>query len=271
MPELPEVETTCKGIAPHITGQTVRKVIIRQPRLRWPIPARLKNILPGNTISTVSRRGKYLLFSTAAGTMMIHLGMSGSLRLLNASQPAEKHDHVDIVFANGQALRLRDPRRFGAVLWTAKSPFKHTLIASLGPEPLTHEFNTDTLFRCSRKRKRSIKEFIMDSKVVVGVGNIYASEALFLAAIRPTTAAGRISKARYQRLVDAIKQVLANAIRSGGTTLRDFSNGEGKPGYFQQKLNVYGRAGKPCRQCQATIKKIQQGQRSSFYCPQCQR
>lgn len=270
MPELPEVETTCKGLAPHVCGQTVQQVIVRQAKLRWPIPARLKKALAGNTIDTLTRRGKYLLFSTQAGTLIIHLGMSGSLRLLSARQPAEKHDHLDIVFANGQALRLRDPRRFGAVLWTSKPALTHRLLSSLGPEPLTEDFYSDYLFVRSRKRKTSIKSFIMDSKIVVGVGNIYASESLFMAGIRPTTAAGRISKTRYQLLVDAIKQVLAQAIASGGTTLRDFTNGEGKPGYFKQKLHVYGRTGEPCLNCGHPIKHIQQGQRASFYCTHCQ-
>lgn len=271
MPELPEVETTRSGIAPHITGQEVQKVIVRQTKLRWPIPPSLAKILPGNTIDAVTRRGKYLLFHTESGTLIIHLGMSGSLRLLDTHQASQKHDHVDIVFSNGQTLRLRDPRRFGAVLWTTASPTNHKLLCSLGPEPLTDDFNSEYLFARSRKRKVSIKAFIMDSKVVVGVGNIYASESLFLAGIRPTIATGRISKARCQLLVDAIKRVLTQAIASGGTTLRDFTNGEGKPGYFKQKLHVYGRAGQPCLQCSNAVKHIQQGQRASFYCTHCQR
>jgi formamidopyrimidine-DNA glycosylase len=260
VPELPEVETTRRGIAPHISGQIVSKVIIRQSRLRWPVPARLKSLLPGQTISEVTRRGKYLLLHTDIGTVILHLGMSGSLRLLDTTTPAEKHDHVDIVFSNGMALRLRDPRRFGAVLWTSASPAKHPLLSTLGPEPLTNEFNVDYLFSRARKRRVSVKEFIMDSKVVVGVGNIYASESLYLAGIRPTIAAGRITKNRYQQLVTAIKQVLTLAIRSGGTTLRD----------FQQQLNVYDRAGEPCHRCGTAIRHIQQGQRSSYYCPHCQ-
>ena len=271
MPELPEVETTRSGIAPHITGQTVAKVIVRQPRLRWPVPARIKSALPGHSIVEVQRRGKYLLLQTTAGCVIIHLGMSGSLRLLPADQPAMAHDHVDIVFSNGQALRLRDPRRFGAVLWTTQSPYQHSLLRSLGPEPLSEEFTADYLFQRSRKRKIAIKALIMDSKIVVGVGNIYASESLFLAGIRPTTAAGRISRARYALLVEAIKTILARAIASGGTTLRDFINGEGKPGYFKQQLHVYGRAGEDCLQCGTPIKHLQQGQRATYYCAQCQR
>lgn len=270
MPELPEVETTRRGIAPRITGRTVRQVIVRNARLRWPVPARLKSLLPGNRITEVSRRGKYLLLHTPAGALLLHLGMSGSLRLVAADTPAEKHDHVDIVFSDGQALRLRDPRRFGAVLWAGAAPLEHKLLKALGPEPLAEEFTADQLYARARRRRCSVKEFIMDSRTVVGVGNIYASEALFLAGIRPTLAAGRLSRASCAQLVAAIQQVLARAIHSGGTTLRDFTNGEGKPGYFQQQLNVYGRAGEPCRRCQTAIKQLRQGQRSSFYCPRCQ-
>jgi formamidopyrimidine-DNA glycosylase len=271
MPELPEVETTRRGIEPHIVGKTVQSVVLRQRSLRWPIPARLKTVLPGQTIEAVSRRGKYLFLRTAVGSVIIHLGMSGSLRVTNKNDPAEKHDHVDFVFTDGCVLRLHDPRRFGAVLWTTRSPLQHKLIAALGPEPLSDEFNVDYLFQRSRKRKQAIKPFIMDSKIVVGVGNIYASEALFQAGIRPTIAAGRVSRARYEQLVQAIKDVLAAAIESGGTTLRDFTNGEGKPGYFQQELQVYGRAGEQCHVCGGKIKQIQQAQRASYYCPHCQR
>lgn len=271
MPELPEVETTRRGIAPHIVGKTVRSVVLRQRSLRWPIPARLKSVLPGQVIEEVTRRGKYLFLRSAAGSVIIHLGMSGSLRMANNSEPVEKHDHVDFVFSDDCILRLRDPRRFGAVLWTARSPLQHKLIVSLGPEPLSDEFDADSLFQRSRKRKLGIKPFIMDSKTVVGVGNIYASEALFRAGIRPTVATGRISRERYQRLVLAIKEVLAEAIESGGTTLRDFIGGEGKPGYFQQELRVYGRSGEACEVCGAKIKTIQQAQRASYYCPHCQR
>jgi formamidopyrimidine-DNA glycosylase len=221
-------------------------------------------------VTEVSRRGKYLFLHTAAGTVIIHLGMSGSLCLVTKKESVGKHDHVDIIFSDHCILRLRDPRRFGAVLWTARSPLQHKLIASLGPEPLDDIFDGEYLFRRSRKRQLAIKPFIMDSKTVVGVGNIYASEALFRAGIRPGSAAGRVSRERYQRLVLAIKEVLAAAIKAGGTTLRDFVNGEGKPGYFQQKLNVYGRAGEPCEVCGLPIKHVQQAQRATYYCPQCQ-
>jgi len=270
MPELPEVETTRRGIAPHIINKTVQSVVLRHKQLRWPIPARLKSVLPGQMVQDVSRRGKYLFLHTAVGSVIIHLGMSGSLRLVNKKETVGKHDHVDIIFADDCILRLRDPRRFGAVLWTSRPPQQHKLIASLGPEPLDEVFDVDYLFRRSRKRQLAIKPFIMDSKTVVGVGNIYASEALFRAGIRPGTAAGRVSRERYQRLVRAIKAVLASAIEAGGTTLRDFVSGEGKPGYFQQKLQVYGRAGEPCGVCGKTIKQIQQAQRATYYCPHCQ-
>ena len=270
MPELPEVETTRRGIEPHIKGKTVKKVIIRQRQLRWPIPTKLQNVLPGEKILNILRRGKYLLLDTSIGSVIIHLGMSGSLRIVDKNSAPQKHDHVDFVFTNNKILRLRDPRRFGAVLWTNQNPQNHPLLKSLGPEPLSEDFNADYLFDRSRKRKISIKAFIMDSKVVVGVGNIYASEALFRASIRPTIRAGKISKARYLKLVGAIKQVLKEAVGQGGTTLRDFTNEEGKPGYFKQKLLVYGRAGEPCSICQTMIKQIKQGQRASYYCPQCQ-
>ncbi|MBL1278622.1 MAG: bifunctional DNA-formamidopyrimidine glycosylase/DNA-(apurinic or apyrimidinic site) lyase [Ectothiorhodospiraceae bacterium] len=271
MPELPEVETTCCGIAPHITGKVVKSVTLRHRQLRWPIPAVLKRRLPGQRIEQVSRRGKYLFLHTAIGTVIIHLGMSGSLRIAQKKDIVEKHDHVDIEFSDKCILRLRDPRRFGAVLWTQHPPTQHKLIRSLGPEPLSDDFTVEGLFQTSRKRQLAVKTFIMDSKIVVGVGNIYASEALFRAGIRPSTAAGRVSKLRYQRLVSAIKAVLSEAIKQGGTTLRDFTNSDDKPGYFQQKLQVYGRDKQPCVICGAAIKRMQQGQRTTYYCSHCQR
>ncbi len=271
MPELPEVETTRRGIAPHINGKKVSDVIVRHHQLRWPIPQGLKKTLVGHTIHSVSRRAKYLLLDFDHGTLILHLGMSGSLRIIKANSPAEKHDHLDIAFANGKTLRLTDPRRFGAVLWTRDHPEEHELLAHLGPEPLSEAFTSDYLYQQSRKRKSRIKQFIMDGKVVVGVGNIYASESLFLAGISPKRIANKVSKARYEKLTAAIKQVLAAAIEQGGTTLRDFVGGDGKPGYFAQQLNVYGREGKPCRICGKGIKQIVQGQRSTFYCPHCQK
>lgn len=271
MPELPEVETTRSGIAPHIEGQVVAELVLRRRRLRYPVPQMLLVDLPGQVIEQVERRAKYLLLRSAAGTLLIHLGMSGSLRLVAADTPAEKHDHIDIVFENGQALRLRDPRRFGAVLWLSGEPLRHRLLAGLGPEPLSDDFGAEYLYRRSRKRKQAVKQFIMDSRTVVGVGNIYASEALFRAGIRPQLATGRLSRRRCEQLVEAIKIVLGLAIEQGGTTLRDFVGGSGKPGYFKQQLQVYGRAGEPCRQCESVIKQLRQGQRASYYCPVCQR
>jgi formamidopyrimidine-DNA glycosylase len=271
MPELPEVETTRRGIEPHVSGHTVTDVVIRQNKLRWPIPRGLKQKLTGHTIQQVERRAKYLLLRLDHGTLILHLGMSGSLRLVRANSEPGKHDHFDLAFDNGKALRLTDPRRFGAILWTAMDPSKHELLRSLGPEPLSDKFNTDYLFERSRSRKSSIKQFIMDGKIVVGVGNIYASESLYLAGINPKTATGKISRERLNRLVTAIKQVLTEAIQQGGTTLRDFVGGDGKPGYFAQQLKVYGRAGEACPGCGGTVKQVVLGQRASFYCPCCQK
>ena len=270
MPELPEVETTCRGIAPHIEQQIFKKIIIRQPKLRYPIPSDLIMTLPGQSVHSVTRRSKYLLIHTDAGHLIIHLGMSGRLHALTNPPNAAKHDHVDILFKNDVCLRYHDPRRFGMILWTAEEPQQHKLLRSLGPEPLSNEFNGNYLYQQSRGRSRPIKQFIMDGHVVVGVGNIYASESLFQAGIAPKRAAQKISKHRYERLADEIKQVLSDAITAGGTTLKDFSAADGKPGYFQQQLNVYGRNGQTCPNCQSSIKKIILGQRSTFYCPSCQ-
>ncbi len=270
MPELPEVETTRRGIIPYIDQKIVSEVVVRQPKLRWPIPDEIQDMV-GQKIESVKRRGKYLLLETSKGTTLIHLGMSGSLRVVDASTPAEKHDHIDIVIESGKAIRLHDPRRFGSVLWTTRNPLKHKLIRSLGPEPLSDDFNADYLYQASRGRKVSIKQFIMNGHVVVGVGNIYACESLFRAGISPKRLAGKVSKARYKKLLEVIKEVLVLAIEQGGTTLKDFVQAEGKPGYFQQKLNVYGRKGEPCLQCDSTIKQITQGQRSTFYCATCQK
>lgn len=270
MPELPEVETSRRGIEPHILGKTINAITIRQKKLRWPIPVSLKKNLRGEKILSVKRRGKYLLLETDKGTLIIHLGMSGSLHIVSKDTAAEKHDHFDIEFSNGEILRLRDPRRFGAVLWSKTDPLKHKLLKNLGPEPLTEEFTADYLYRLSRKRKIAIKSFIMNSHIVVGVGNIYANEALFMAGINPKRLASRISLTRYQLLVSAIKSILHQAIKQGGTTLRDFTKQDGKPGYFQQKLNIYGQTGQPCPNCKRPIKQIRQQQRSSYYCSHCQ-
>jgi formamidopyrimidine-DNA glycosylase len=271
MPELPEVETTCRGIAPHIEGQTVKRVIIRQPRLRWPVPPALDQILAGLGIQSVSRRAKYLLFSTNAGTMLIHLGMSGSLRIMTIGQGAGKHDHIDFIFGDDTVLRFNDPRRFGAVLWTSSSVSEHPLLKNLGPEPLLPDFNGELLYALSRNRKAPVKSFIMDSHIVVGVGNIYANEALFMAGILPSRQAGNISLARYQRLADCIRMVLQHAIQQGGTTLRNFVNEAGNPGYFKQQLRVYGRAGLLCVDCQQLLKEIRLANRSTVFCSDCQR
>ena len=270
MPELPEVETTRRGIQAHVKGNTVLDVIIRQPKLRWPVSTELMTLLPGQRIRTVSRRGKYLLLESGAGYVLIHLGMSGSLRIAKSEEELKKHDHVDIVFNNGVILRYHDPRRFGCVLWAGREPTKHVLLEKLGPEPLTEDFNAELLFALSRKRSAAIKTFIMDSHNVVGVGNIYANEALFAAGIRPKRQAGKVSKSAYIKLVAAIKTILAEAIEQGGTTLRDFVGGDGKPGYFKQSLSVYGRGDEACVKCQTLLKEIRLGQRSTVYCPSCQ-
>lgn len=272
MPELPEVETTRRGVAPYVTGRRISAVTVREPRLRWPVPKDLARRFRGQVVQSLKRRGKYLLFGTPGGTLIVHLGMSGSLRLVDAVTPPGPHDHVDIVFDNGRALRLRDPRRFGAMLWTAGDPSCHPLLRSLGPEPLEGSaFTGDYLYQRSRGRRQAVKTFIMDSRVVAGVGNIYANEALFRAGIRPGTMAGRISRARYQGLAQAMAGVLGDAVAAGGTTLRDFLNGDGKPGYFAQRLQVYARAGEACGACGHPIRSSRLGQRSTFYCPHCQR
>ncbi len=269
MPELPEVETTRRGIAPWIEGHRVAEVIIRQRRLRYPVPRGLEARLKGKRLQRVRRRAKYLLLEFEHGTAIIHLGMSGSLRILDQRLDANKHDHFDIRFDNGKILRYRDPRRFGALLWCDAGK-QHKLLGALGPEPLSDTFDGERLFTLSRKRKSALKTFIMDNHVVVGVGNIYASEALFLAGLRPGRAAGGISRQQCAKLAAAIKQVLTTAIEAGGTTLRDFTSADGAPGYFALQLNVYGRAGEACPVCGTLIKQKVIGQRNSYYCPHCQ-
>ncbi len=271
MPELPEVETTRRGIAAHLIGQRVQRVLVRNARLRWPVPEDLDVRLSGQQIVSVERRAKYLLIGAQVGTLISHLGMSGSLRMVEAGSPAAKHDHVDIELASGLALRYTDPRRFGAMLWSTEPPLQHKLLQKLGPEPLLDDFSVNHLYECSRGRSMPIKPFIMDNAVVVGVGNIYASEALFAAGIDPRQEAGSVSKARYAKLTAEIKRILAAAIEQGGTTLRDFVGGDGKPGYFQQTLFVYGRAGQPCLACGSQLRDVKLGQRASVYCAQCQR
>ena len=270
MPELPEVETTRRGLARHVVGKKITDVIVRDRRLRRPVPKQLRSKLTGRSLRKLSRRAKYLIFHFDTGTMILHLGMTGSLRILTGDQPAAKHDHVDFVFGNKTCLRFRDPRRFGCILWTKDDPLHHELLRNLGPEPLGAEFTGNYLFAKSRKRTQSIKTFLMDSRILAGVGNIYANEALFAAGIHPGKKAGRITREQCAKLAAAIKNVLKRAIAKGGTTLRDYVNGQGEPGYFRLELKVYDRAGEPCSRCGTLIKTQRHGQRSSFYCPKCQ-
>jgi len=269
MPELPEVEVTRRGIAPHLVGRTISAVAVRQPRLRWRVPPAVRR-LAGREVRAVRRRGKYLLLDCGDGHLILHLGMSGSLRLVDAGAPPGKHDHVDIAFG-ARLLRLRDPRRFGAVLWTSAPPEAHPLIRHLGIEPLSAALDGARLHAITRGRRTSIKQLLMDGRLVVGVGNIYASESLFLAGISPRRRAGTLTRARSALLAAAVKKVLRAAIRAGGSTLRDFVGGDGASGYFQARHLVYDRAGEPCRRCGAPIRRLVQGQRASFYCPNCQR
>jgi formamidopyrimidine-DNA glycosylase len=271
MPELPEVETTRRGIAPWIEGRRIRELVVRERRLRWPIPARMAGNLHGVRVRDLRRRGKYLLLGTARGTALIHLGMSGSLRVLQQDRPPGRHDHYDIVLDSGHRIRFTDPRRFGSLLWTEGDPCRHRLLAALGPEPLEPGFDGTYLWQRARGRRVAIKQLLMNASIVVGVGNIYASEALFLAGISPRRAAGRISRADMTRLADSVREVLQHALAFGGTTLRDFVGGEGEPGYFRNELRVYERAGEPCRRCGTAVRHITQGQRSTYYCPSCQR
>ncbi len=270
MPELPEVETTLRGIAPYLIGQNVAQLVVRQWSLRWPVPTNLPAMVKNQTLKSLRRRGKYLLFEFTSGTAIMHLGMSGSIRIVDKNTALMKHDHVDWIMSTGRIARFNDPRRFGALLWTEDNVDEHPLLKDLGPEPLLNAFDGEYLFKASRKRKQSIKTFVMDSNIVVGVGNIYANEALFLAGIRPGRAAGGLTRAQCQTLVAQIKKVLARAIKVGGTTLRNFVGGDGQPGYFKQSLYVYGREQQPCRVCGATLKARRIGQRATVYCSYCQ-
>ncbi|MGH8581892.1 MAG: bifunctional DNA-formamidopyrimidine glycosylase/DNA-(apurinic or apyrimidinic site) lyase [Gammaproteobacteria bacterium] len=271
MPELPEVETIRRGIASFLIGRHIIAVTLREPRLRWPVPADLARLTRGGTITDVLRRGKYLLLALPPGWIIIHLGMSGSLRVLARDTAPARHDHLDLVLDNGLCLRLRDPRRFGAVLWVRGAPFEHPLLAELGPEPWDPAFNGDYLYAKSRGRRLAIKNFIMDAHVVAGLGNIYANEALHASGIHPARAAGRIALARYASLADQVRAVLSRAIDAGGTTLRDFVDSNGRPGYFAHDLQVYDRAGQRCPRCATRLRGRRIGQRSAFYCPRCQR
>lgn len=270
MPELPEVETTRLGLLPRLQGRRLRQMQIRNAGLRWPIAEDLPVVLIGKTLRDLTRRGKYLLFDFGEVTQLVHLGMSGSLRFAETGEPAGIHDHVDWLFDDGVLLRLRDPRRFGAVL-TSTDPDRHVLLAKLGPEPLSAQFNVDYLYARSRQRRVAIKQLLMDGHVVVGVGNIYASEALFHAGIRPGTAASKLSRPACARLVSAVQRVLTAAIAAGGSSLRDYVHTSGELGYFQLHTQVYDREGQACKACATPIRRIVQGQRASFYCPQCQR
>lgn len=269
MPELPEVEVCRLGISPHLLQQVVADVVVRNAQLRWPVPVEVKELI-GQKIEKIERRAKYLLISVATGTLVLHLGMSGTLRIIDKAVPPAKHDHFDLVLSNNKVLRLNDPRRFGAVLWFSDHIDEKGLLSKLGPEPLSDDFGHGYLFEKAKKRKVPIKTFLMNNHIVVGVGNIYANEALFLAGIKPTALAGTISKIRFDRLTDIIKQVLSAAIKQGGTTLKDFTQVDGKPGYFAQSLLVYGRAGKKCTQCEEKLIEIRQSNRSSVFCPSCQ-
>jgi formamidopyrimidine-DNA glycosylase len=269
MPELPEVETSRRGIEPYVAGQRVTGVTIRNRALRWPVEPGFEARLEGGTVISVGRRAKYLLFNTEAGSAILHLGMSGSVTIVPGDAPAGVHDHVDFALGSGDVLRFRDPRRFGSLHW-ADEPAQHWLLKDLGPEPLADDFDGDYLWRLSRGRRVAIKPFIMNANVVVGVGNIYASESLFRAGIHPRRQAGRVSRARYGLLADAIRDVLARAIRAGGTTLRDFYGFNGQAGYFQLELDVYGRDDEPCRHCGRPIRHIVLGQRATYYCVDCQ-
>ncbi|MDG0978268.1 MAG: bifunctional DNA-formamidopyrimidine glycosylase/DNA-(apurinic or apyrimidinic site) lyase [Halieaceae bacterium] len=270
MPELPEVETTCRGIEPHVLNKPIARTIVRDARLRWPVPDDLAQCLIGGEFLKVERRAKYIVLHHHRGFLLAHLGMTGSMRIVAANEPVKTHDHVDICFEDESILRYHDPRRFGSIHWISGQELAHPLLDTLGPEPLGDDFSGQTLYARSRGKAQAVKLFIMDAKVVVGVGNIYANEALFAAGIDPRRAAGRISLARYQLLADHIKRILAYAIARGGTTLRDFVGGDGKPGYFKQELNVYGRGGLPCVRCQKTLTEVRLGQRTTVFCVKCQ-
>ncbi|NGY06536.1 bifunctional DNA-formamidopyrimidine glycosylase/DNA-(apurinic or apyrimidinic site) lyase [Solimonas terrae] len=272
MPELPEVETVRRGLEPHLRGRRITKVTVRDPRLRWPVPTGLARDAAGRRIDAIARRGKYLIVTLDGGDRMIwHLGMSGRMFVLDAAHPLVKHDHVDFALDSGKLVRFHDPRRFGAVLWWPRDDNTHPLLATMGPEPFDPAFDGDYLFKRSRKREVAVKNFIMDGHIVVGAGNIYAAESLFRAGIRPTRRAGRLTRAEATRLADKIREVLAEAVERGGTTLRDFAGADGASGYFQQELFVYGRGGEACRVCGAEIRALVLGARASCYCPQCQR
>jgi formamidopyrimidine-DNA glycosylase len=271
MPELPEVETIRRGLAPHVVGRTIERVVVRDRRLRWPIARGFEKKLAGRRIESVDRRGKYLLLDLGGDKVILHMGMTGNLSLQERGRAVRKHDHLDLELSGGLVVRFNDPRRFGAALWWPASHPTHLLLKHMGPEPFADAFSADYLFALSRGRTAAVKNFLMDGRVVVGVGNIYAVEALFRARIRPMRPAGRVTRAEYAALVAAVRAVLEAAIAAGGTTFRDFLDSNGEPGYFVQKLFVYDRAGQPCRRCKTPIRRVVIGQRSSYYCPRCQK
>ena len=271
MPELPEVETTRRGLLPHLVGRRIRGAVVRNANLRWPVPGDLARRLQGEEVLGIRRRGKYLLIDCRKGHLLVHLGMSGRLTVVPEGLPPRKHDHIDVRLEGGQALRFTDPRRFGAMLWLAEAADRHALLKDLGMEPLEPEFTGAALARKAEGRRVAIKQFLMNSGIVTGVGNIYASEALFHAGIHPSRSAGRISPARWDRLAASIRSTLERAVKAGGSTLRDFASADGRPGHFQNRFVVYGRAGKPCLACKTPIRALRHGQRSTFYCPACQR
>jgi formamidopyrimidine-DNA glycosylase len=271
LPELPEVETTRRGLAPYVRGRRIAALEIYEPRLRWPVPRDLPQKVAGRRIVRVGRRAKYLLLGLESGTLLLHLGMSGNLRAVPARTPRKAHDHFDLVLDSGLAVRFNDPRRFGSLLYTHADPRTHPLLAQLGPEPLAAAFDAHYLWRITRGRRVAIKQLLVNGRLIAGVGNIYASEALFRARIRPQRQARTLSRAQAARLVRGVRAVLRQAIRSGGTTLRDYRGADGAPGYFRQRLYVYERRGKPCRRCRTPVRALTQGQRSSYYCPSCQK
>jgi formamidopyrimidine-DNA glycosylase len=271
MPELPEVETTRRGVEPHVVGRRIVEMRLYEKRLRWKVQEDLPDLVVGQVIRHAKRRAKYLLLELDSGTLMLHLGMSGSLRVLPADVPLLSHDHFDIILSSGNTLRFNDPRRFGSLHYISGDPEQHPLLAKLAPEPLEAAFNADYLWRVTRRRKVAIKQLLMNSQLVVGVGNIYASEALFKAKVRPKRQARNLTREEVTRLVKAVKSVLSMAIKVGGTTLRDYVGADGEPGYFRQKLFVYERNKQPCRTCTTPVRQLTQGQRSTYYCPTCQK
>jgi len=271
LPELPEVETTRRGLRPYALRRRIVALEVYEPRLRWPVPRNLPGKVAGQRIVRTGRRAKYLLLQLESGTLLVHLGMSGNLRVVPAQAPRERHDHFDLVLDSGLALRFNDPRRFGSLLYTRGDPQQHPLLAGLAPEPFAAAFDADYLWRITRRRRVAVKQLLMNSRLVVGVGNIYASEALFRARIRPQRQARTLSHADAARLVRGVRAVLAQAIRAGGTTLRDYRGADGAPGYFRQRLYVYERRGRPCRRCGTAVRAVTQGQRSTYYCPSCQK